>query len=60
MSERWGITTLDPKVQKILEPGASSPQERIKTLDRFHQAGIRTSTFIAPILPYFTDLKTLF
>jgi DNA repair photolyase len=54
------ITTLDPKVQKILEPGASLPQQRVKVLEKFHQVGIRTCVFVAPILPYFTDLEALF
>jgi DNA repair photolyase len=40
----------------IVEPGASLPSERIQALKTLHDAGIRTWVFIAPILPYVTDV----
>ena len=54
------ITTTNEKYQKILEPGASSPQKRIETIKILKQAGISTFAFIGPILPYFADLENIF
>ena len=54
------ITTINEKFQKILEPGASSPQKRIEVLKILKQSGINTFAFIGPILPYFTDLENIF
>ncbi len=44
------ITTDDERVARLFEPGASSPDERIEALARFHEAGVRTTAFIGPIL----------
>jgi DNA repair photolyase len=45
------IATEDEQVARTLEPGASSIDERIAALTRLHQAGIKTTAFIGPILP---------
>jgi DNA repair photolyase len=42
-----------------LEPGASAPSKRIAALKTLKEAGIRTYAFIAPILPYITDVMTI-
>lgn len=47
---------LDDEAAKVVEPGASLPSERIEALHTLHDAGIRTWVFIAPILPYVTDV----
>jgi DNA repair photolyase len=47
---------LDDETAKIVEPGASLPSARIAALKTIHAAGIRTWVFIAPILPYITDV----
>jgi DNA repair photolyase len=54
------VTTTNKKFQKIIEPGASSPQKRIEALRVLKQSGISTYAFIGPILPYFTDLENIF
>lgn len=54
------ITTLDEDVAKDFEPCSSSPQRRIKTLEKLHKAGIRTYGFLGPILPGITNLQTIF
>lgn len=54
------ITTTNEKFQKILEPGASSPQKRLAALKTLKQAGISTFAFVGPILPYFADLENIF
>ncbi len=45
------ITTMDEKVRKIFEPGASPSSKRIEALARLHDEGIRTFAMVAPILP---------
>ncbi len=45
------ITTDDERTARLFEPGASPPAERVEVLARFHEAGVRTSAFIGPILP---------
>jgi len=45
------ITTADDEIRKLFEPNAPPVKERLDTLDKLHQAGIRTYAMIAPILP---------
>jgi DNA repair photolyase len=45
------ITTEDERIAKLFEPGASPVRERIEALARIHSAGIRTFTFLGPLLP---------
>jgi len=48
------ITTLDKGLQKILEPYASEPQERLNTLKIAQEKGIKTWVFLGPLIPEFT------
>jgi len=50
------ITTADEDVRKIFEPNTSSIQQRIKTLEKLHMAGIQTFAMIAPLLPHAENL----
>ena len=45
------IATDDEKIARLFEPRASAVKERIKALERIHDAGIRTFAFIGPVLP---------
>jgi DNA repair photolyase len=45
------IATDDEKVARLFEPQAAPVKERIKALERIHDAGIRTFAFIGPLLP---------
>jgi DNA repair photolyase len=45
------ITTADERIRKIFEPNAPSISQRIKTLEKLHQEGIKTCVMIAPLLP---------
>jgi DNA repair photolyase len=54
------ISILNEEYQKILEPGASSPQERITILEEAHSLGIKTYAFLGPIHPFLTDLESIF
>jgi DNA repair photolyase len=49
------ITTLDKGLQKVLEPYASEPQERLNTLKKAREKGIKTWVFLGPLIPEFTD-----
>jgi len=54
------INNLDEKVSRIIEPLASPPQERIKTLKEAKKKGIKVFGFISPVLPGITNLEGLF
>jgi DNA repair photolyase len=45
------ITTADDRIRRVFEPHAPPIDDRLKALDALHQAGIRTYTMIAPMLP---------
>lgn len=53
LNARVGISvpTEDEEVRKTVEPNAPSIPNRIETLHKLRQAGIRTWAFIAPVLP---------
>ncbi len=56
----FSINTLNNKIARLIEPLASSPTERIKTLKEASNYGIRTFGFISPILPGITNLEKIF
>jgi DNA repair photolyase len=45
------ITSLDPKLARILEPRASSPSHRLEAIATLHQAGVPVGVNVAPIIP---------
>ncbi len=49
------ITTLDPTLAAALEPGASSPEQRLQMLEHFSRAGIHTGLHAMPVIPLLTD-----
>jgi len=49
------ITTLDSKYARLFEPLASSPSERLRTLETLNKRGIKTYAFIGPLLPSISD-----
>ncbi len=54
------ISILDENTQKILEPGASTPNQRIELLKKAKKAGIKTYAFIGPIHPFLSDVNLIF
>lgn len=54
------MNTLDENVSRILEPLASSPLERVRTLKEAKEKGIRVYAFISPVMPEITDLEEIF
>lgn len=54
------ITTLESEVAKDFESRSSPPQQRLKALEILHGSGIKTYSFIGPILPELTILESIF
>ena len=51
------ITTLDPEVSRLIEPGAPPPPERARALRLVSRAGIYTWVFIGPIIRGINDSR---
>jgi DNA repair photolyase len=49
------VTTLDPGLARILEPRASSPRARLKTIEALSEAGILAGVSAAPMIPGLND-----
>jgi len=49
------IISLDDKVRRAFEPGASPIHERLEALELFSDAGIPTFAFLGPLLPHISD-----
>ncbi|MBE0432625.1 radical SAM protein [candidate division WOR-3 bacterium] len=49
------VTTLDERVRSVFEPAAPPAEKRFNALRTIAQNGIRTSVFVAPVLPYISD-----
>jgi DNA repair photolyase len=51
------VTTLDRKLARAMEPRASTPDNRLDTLERLVAAGVPTSVMVAPVVPGLTDME---
>jgi DNA repair photolyase len=49
------ITTLDPKLQQILEPRTSTPAARLEAVSQLRAAGIPVGVMVAPVIPGIND-----
>jgi DNA repair photolyase len=49
------VTTLDPKVSRVMEPRVPSPKRRLQTVQRLAQAGIPVTISASPMTPALTD-----
>ena len=49
------VTTLDPKLARILEPRASTPRARLETLAKLSEAGVPCGVSAAPMIPGLND-----
>ena len=49
------ITTLDPKLQRLMEPRASTPERRLAAIGELARLGIPVRVLVAPVIPGLTD-----
>jgi DNA repair photolyase len=49
------ITTLDPKLARIMEPRTSTPEMRLKAIETLTNAGVPCGVMVAPVIPAITD-----
>jgi DNA repair photolyase len=49
------ITTMDEKLQKLIEPAGVSPKRRFKFLEKFKETNAAIGVHSMPILPFLTD-----
>jgi DNA repair photolyase len=55
VSVTLSITTLDRRLQRLMEPRASSPERRLAAIAKLAEAGIPVSVNLAPVIPGLTD-----
>lgn len=55
----FSFSTVDETVRQLVEPGASSVQERLDALKTVHKAGLPTAVMAAPLLPGISDFKAI-
>src|SRR6476619_3775048 len=51
------VTTLDPKLARIMEPRAATPPRRLDALWQLTEAGVPTSVIVAPVIPAINDAE---
>ena len=51
------VTTLDPKLARVMEPRAATPARRLDALRQLSEAGIPTSVMVAPVIPAINDAE---
>jgi DNA repair photolyase len=49
------VTSLNPEIQRVLEPRTSSPSARLEAVAALRGAGIPVGVMVAPIIPGLTD-----
>jgi len=49
------LTTLDPELQRRMEPRASAPSRRLAAIECLARAGVPVGVLVAPIVPGLTD-----
>jgi len=49
------ITTLDPVLQRRMEPYAAPPAKRLAAIERLAKAGVPVGVMVAPVVPGLTD-----
>jgi len=56
-----GLATLDLRLSKELEPGASTPQQRLDALNAMARAGLHAGVLLGPVIPGLnaTEIETI-
>lgn len=55
----FSFSTVDETVRQVIEPGASTVQERLNALKTVYEAGLPTAVMAAPLLPGISDFKAI-
>jgi DNA repair photolyase len=51
------VTTLDPKLARVMEPRAATPSRRLEALRQLAAAKVPTSVMVAPVIPAINDAE---
>ncbi|RTL85117.1 MAG: PA0069 family radical SAM protein [Hyphomicrobiales bacterium] len=51
----FSVTTLDPRLARIMEPRAATPARRLEAMETFAAAGVPVAVMTAPIIPAIND-----
>src|SRR4051794_8274133 len=51
------VTTLDPKLARVMEPRVATPARRLEALRQLTAAGVPTSVMVAPVIPAINDAE---
>ncbi len=51
------VTTLDPKLARVMEPRAATPARRLEALRQLTEAGVPTAVMVAPVIPAINDAE---
>ena len=51
------LTTLDPTLARAMEPRATAPYKRLKTIESLAKAGIPVAVMAAPMIPGLNDME---
>lgn len=49
------LTSLDPKLARVLEPRAAAPWRRLQAIEKLANAGIPVAVSVAPIIPFVNE-----
>ncbi|HEX6927123.1 MAG TPA: PA0069 family radical SAM protein [Longimicrobiaceae bacterium] len=49
------ITSLDPKLQRVMEPRTSIPKRRLAAVETLSRAGVPVNVMVAPVIPGLND-----
>jgi DNA repair photolyase len=51
------VTTLDPRLARVMEPRAATPALRLDALGKLSAAGVPASVMVAPVIPALNDAE---
>jgi DNA repair photolyase len=51
------LATLEPSLARIMDPRASSPESRLRAIEKMSHAGIPVSVFASPMIPTINDVE---
>ena len=51
------VTSLDSRLQRVLEPRTSPPSARLEAIEKLRSAGVPVGVMVAPIIPGLTDYE---